>query len=121
MARLPRNIVRLVVVLATAGALVATALGAIGYSTFRLAHDVATASELRLPNLVTDAAVPSVIYAANGTVMATLRSSLNRQPVSLDQISPDPDRKRSSTPKTTAFGTTGASTLSRWCGPRWQT
>ena len=81
-------IVRLVVVLATTGAFVATALVAIGYSGFRLAQDAATASELRLPDLVTGAAVPSVIYAANGTVMATLRSSLNRQPVSLDQIRP---------------------------------
>ena len=88
MARFARNIVRLVVVLATAGAFVATALVAIGYSGYRLAQDVATASELRLPDLVTGAAVPSVIYAANGTVMATLRSSLNRQPVSLSQISP---------------------------------
>jgi penicillin-binding protein 1A len=88
MVRFARNIVRLVVVLATAGAFVATALVAIGYSGYRLAQDVATASELRLPDLVTGAAVPSVIYAANGAVMATLRSSLNRQPVSLDQIRP---------------------------------
>ncbi len=88
MVSLVRNIVRLVVVLVTTGAFVATALVVIGYSGFRLSRDVATASELRLPDLVTGAAVPSVIYAANGTVMATLRSSLNRQPVSLDQIRP---------------------------------
>jgi len=88
MVRFARNIVRLAVVLAATGALVATALVAIGYSGYRLAQDVATASELRLPDLVTGAAVPSVIYAANGAVMATLRSSLNRQPVSLDQIRP---------------------------------
>jgi penicillin-binding protein 1A len=88
MSRFARNIVRLVVVLATTGAFVATALVAIGYSGYRLAQDAATASELRLPDLVTGAAVPSVIYAANGAVMATLRSSLNRQPVSLDQIRP---------------------------------
>jgi membrane peptidoglycan carboxypeptidase len=88
MSRFARNIVRLVVVLATTGAFVATALVAIGYSSYRLAQDAASASELKLPDLVTGAAVPSVIYAANGTVMATLRSSLNRQPVSLDQIRP---------------------------------
>jgi penicillin-binding protein 1A len=88
MARFARNIVRLAVVLATTGAFVATALVAIGYSGYRLSQDAATASELRLPDLVTGAAVPSVIYAANGAVMATLRSSLNRQPVSLDQIRP---------------------------------
>ncbi len=88
MSRFARNIVRLVVVLATTGAFVATALVAIGYSSYRLAQDAASATELKLPDLVTGAAVPSVIYAANGAVMATLRSSLNRQPVSLDQIRP---------------------------------
>jgi penicillin-binding protein 1A len=88
MARIARNLVRLVVVLVTSGAFVATGLGAIGFSTFRLVHDVATAGEMPLPDLVTDAAVPSVIYAANGSVMATLRSSFNRQPVGLKQVAP---------------------------------
>jgi penicillin-binding protein 1A len=67
---------------------VAAALVGVAYSTGRLVHDTATATEVRLPDLVTAAQVPSVIYAANGTVMATLRSALNRQPVALDQISP---------------------------------
>ena len=38
--------------------------------------------------LAIGAEVPSVIYAADGSVIATLRSSLNRQPVALNQISP---------------------------------
>ena len=80
--------VRLVFVLVSAGALVAAALVGVAYSTGRLVHDGAAATEVRLPNLVTDAQVPSVIYAANGSVMATLRSALNRQPVPLDQVSP---------------------------------
>jgi penicillin-binding protein 1A len=68
--------------------MVAAALVGVAYSTGRLVHDTATATEVRLPDLVTAAQVPSVIYAANGSVMATLRSALNRQPVALDQISP---------------------------------
>jgi membrane peptidoglycan carboxypeptidase len=88
MAFLARGVVRLVVVLALAGALIAVAVGSIAYSTGRLFHDVATAKETPMPDLVTDPSLPSVIYAANGTVMATLRSSLYRQPVSLSQISP---------------------------------
>ena len=88
MALLARSVVRLVVVLALAGALIAVAVGSIAYSTGRLFHDVATAKETPMPGLVTDPSLPSVIYAANGTVMATLRSSLYRQPVSLGQISP---------------------------------
>ena len=45
MARLARSVVRLVVVLALAGALIAVAVGAIAYSAGRLFHDVATAKE----------------------------------------------------------------------------
>lgn len=88
MGRFARSTARLVVVLAVAGAIVAAALVAVGYSVTRLVHTVATANEVSLPNLETEAAVPSVIYAADGSVMATLRSSLNRQPVALDAISP---------------------------------
>ncbi len=88
MAHFARSAVRLVFVLVSAGALVAAALVGVAYSTGRLVHDTATATEVRLPNLVTAAQVPSVIYAADGSVMATLRSALNRQPVALDQISP---------------------------------
>ena len=51
-------------------------------------HEVATATEIPLPDLATEAAVPSVIYASDGTVLATLRSSLNRQPVALSSIAP---------------------------------
>lgn len=88
MARLARSVLRLVVALAVAGALLAVAVGSVAYSTNRFVHSVATATEVQLPNLETQAAVPSVIYAANGAVLATLRSSLNRQPVALDQIAP---------------------------------
>jgi penicillin-binding protein 1A len=78
----------LVAVLVVVGALLAAAVGALAYSTNRLLHDVASARDITLPDLVTQAQVPSVIYAANGSVIATLRSSLNRQPVALDEISP---------------------------------
>jgi membrane peptidoglycan carboxypeptidase len=88
MAHLGRSVVRLVVVLMLAGALVAVAVGSIAYSSGRLLHDVATAKETPMPDLVTDPSLPSVIYAANGSVMATLRSSLYRQPVPLSQIAP---------------------------------
>ena len=88
MAHIARSLVRLVFLLVTAGALVAAALVGVAYSTGRLVHDTATATEVRLPSLVTAAQVPSVIYAADGSVMATLRAALNRQPVALDQISP---------------------------------
>ena len=88
MARLARSFVRLVVVLVLAGALVTVAVGSIAYSTGRLFNDVAAAKETPIPGLVTDPSLPSVIYAANGSVMATLRSSLYRQPVRLAQISP---------------------------------
>jgi membrane peptidoglycan carboxypeptidase len=88
MARLARSVVRLVVVLVLAGALVAGAVGSIAYSAGRMFHDVASSKEEPMPDLVTDPSLPSVIYAANGSVMATLRSSLYRQPVALAQISP---------------------------------
>ena len=88
MSHFGRSLVRLVFVIVSAGAMVAAALVGVAYSTGRLVHDTATATEVRLPDLVTAAQVPSVIYAANGSVMATLRSALNRQPVALDQISP---------------------------------
>jgi penicillin-binding protein 1A len=88
MARPAQSVVRLVVVLAFTGTVVAAALGAIAYSANRLAHDGAVATEVPLPNPVTKPAVPSVIYASNGMVLATLRSTLNRQPVALDAISP---------------------------------
>ena len=88
MSHFGRSLVRLVFLIVSAGALVAAALVGVAYSTGRLVHDTATATEVRLPNLVTAAQVPSVIYAADGSVMAILRSALNRQPVALDQISP---------------------------------
>ncbi len=88
MAHFARSLVRLVLLLVASGALVAAALVGVGYATGRLVHDVATAKEVRLPGLETAAQVPSVIYAANGSVMALLRSALNRQPVPLDQVSP---------------------------------
>ncbi len=77
-----------VVVLAAAGALVAALVGVVAYSGGRLYHDLASAKEQPTPNLVTNARVPSVIYGANGSVIATLRSSLYRQPVKLSRISP---------------------------------
>jgi penicillin-binding protein 1A len=88
MGRLARSMLRLIVVVAMAAALLAASLGAVAFSTSRMVHVAATATEVRLPDLVTQSAVPSVIYAANGTVLATLRASLNRQPVALRQISP---------------------------------
>ena len=88
MARVGRSLVGVAVVLAAAGALVAALVGVVAYSGGRLYHDLASAKEQPTPNLVTNARVPSVIYAANGSVMATLRSSLYRQPVKLARISP---------------------------------
>ncbi len=88
MARLTRSVVRLVVILVLAGVLVAVAVGSIAYSTGRMFRDIATAKEEPMPGLATDPSLPSVIYAANGSVMATLRSSLYRQPVTLARISP---------------------------------
>jgi penicillin-binding protein 1A len=88
MARLARSAVRFVVVVAVVGALLAAAVGAVAYSASRFVHDVASAKDITLPNLVTSAEVPSVVYAANGRVLATLRSSFNRQPVALDRIAP---------------------------------
>lgn len=88
MARFARTTVRLVVILALAGLLVAGTLVGLGYSASRFVHDVATAKEEPIPNLQTAAQLPSVIYAADGTVLATLRSSEYRQPVALSKVSP---------------------------------
>jgi penicillin-binding protein 1A len=88
MARFARTMVRLVVMVALASALVAGVLAGLGYSTSRLAHDVATAKEQPMPDLSTVAQVPSVIYAADGQVLATLRSSQYRQPVPLSKVAP---------------------------------
>ena len=88
MARVGRSLVGVAVVLAAAGALVAALVGVVAYSGGRLYHDLASAKEQPTPNLVTNARVPSVIYGANGSVIATLRSSLYRQPVKLARISP---------------------------------
>ncbi len=54
MARLARSVVRLVVVLMLAGALIAVAVGGIAYSTGRLFRDVATAKATAMPGLVTE-------------------------------------------------------------------
>jgi len=80
--------VRLVLVLVAAGAMLGAALGALAYSSSRLVHDLASATELPLSCGGAKAEVPSVVYAADGSVIATLRSDLNRQPVALRQISP---------------------------------
>lgn len=88
MTRFARNMMRLVVVLVLAGALVAAVLVGLGYSTSRMVHDVATAKDQSLPDLRTVAQVPSVIYASNGQVLATLRSSQYRQPVPLSEVAP---------------------------------
>jgi penicillin-binding protein 1A len=88
MARVARTLMRMVVVVVLAGFLVAASLVALGYSSTSLAHNVATAKEVPMPDLETAAQVPSVIYAANGEVLATLRSTLNRQPVKLSQVAP---------------------------------
>ncbi|HTW11019.1 MAG TPA: transglycosylase domain-containing protein [Acidimicrobiales bacterium] len=88
MARFARNLLGLVIALSGAAVLVAGALSAVAFSSSRLVHELASAREVPLPALVTQAAIPSVIYAADGTVLATLRSSLNRQPVALGDISP---------------------------------
>lgn len=87
MARVAWSLVRLVVVMAVGGSLLAVSLVAVGWSTDRMVHTVATAKEVELANLALQAEVPSVIYAADGSVLATLRSTENRQPVPLSQIS----------------------------------
>ncbi len=107
MARVGRSLVGVAVVLAAAGALVAALVGVVAYSGGRLYHDLASAKEQPTPNLVTNARVPSVIYGANGSVIATLRSSLYRQPVKLARISRSSSMPFS-TPRTIAFGFTGA-------------
>lgn len=86
MARFVRTIMRLAVVLVVSSALVGAVLVGLAYSSNRLVHDVATAKEEPLPDLITAAQLPSVIYAANGQVLATLRSSLYRQPVPLSKV-----------------------------------
>jgi len=88
MQRAARSLVALAVALVTAGALLAGVLVAVSYSVDRLAHGAFSAKEVPLGNLVTSPAVPSVIYAADGSVLATLRSEQNRQPVPLKDISP---------------------------------
>jgi penicillin-binding protein 1A len=88
MGRFARTSVRLVVVLMLAGLLVAGTLVGLGYSASRLAHDVATAQEQPLLDLSTAAQLPSVIYAADGQVLATLRSDQYRQPVPLSKVAP---------------------------------
>ena len=88
MLRTARSLASLVLALLSGGVLLAAVLGSIAYSSNSLVHKAATATFLRLPDLDTEAQIPSVIYAANGTVLATLRSSLNRQPVALKAISP---------------------------------
>jgi penicillin-binding protein 1A len=88
MLRAARSLVRLAVALAAAGASLAAVLVALSFSVDRLVHGAASAKEAPLGNLVTTPAVPSVIYAADGSVLATLRSAQNRQPVPLKEISP---------------------------------
>jgi membrane peptidoglycan carboxypeptidase len=87
-ARVTRSLVGLVLAVALSGALVAGLVGTLGYSADRLVHSAATAKELPLGRLAAQPAVPSVIYAADGSVLATLRSADNRQPVPLKDISP---------------------------------
>jgi membrane peptidoglycan carboxypeptidase len=82
------RLLRLVLALGTAAGILALALVALAYSGSRLVHDAASAVELPLPCKGASAEIPSVVYAADGSVIATLRSSLNRQPVPLSQISP---------------------------------
>lgn len=88
MARVARSLVRLAVVLVMTGAVLAATLAGLAYSSSRLVHDTATAREAPVPVLETTAQVPSVIYGDDGQVIATLRSSYNRQPVALSQVSP---------------------------------
>jgi len=88
MLRASRSLVRLAAVSAVAGTLLAGLLAAVCYSVDRLVHGAASAKEVPLGNLVTTPDVPSVIYAADGSVLATLRSAQNRQPVPLKDISP---------------------------------
>lgn len=88
MVRTVRSLARLVVVLGISGALLGALLVAISYSAGRLVNGVATSREQPLADLVTRAALPSVIYGANGQVLATLRSAQSRQPVTLDKVSP---------------------------------
>ncbi|MDA8302676.1 MAG: transglycosylase domain-containing protein [Actinomycetota bacterium] len=88
MLRSGRLLGRLVVVLALSGALLAATLGALSYSASRLVNGAASSRALPLGNLVSTPDVPSVIYGADGSVLATLRSTQNRQPVPLKKISP---------------------------------
>jgi penicillin-binding protein 1A len=88
MPRVARPLVRLAVALVAAGALLAGVLAAVSYSVDRLVHGAASAKEVPLGNLVATPAIPSVIYSADGSVLATLRSAQNRQPVPLKGISP---------------------------------
>ncbi len=88
MARTALSLARLVLVLAVSGAMLAVTLVAIGYSANRLVNGAATGRALPLGNLVSRPNLPSVIYGANGQVLATLRSAQNRQPVPLKEVSP---------------------------------
>jgi membrane peptidoglycan carboxypeptidase len=88
MARFARIMARLSLALVAGGTLLAVAVVSVVYSGARAFHDVATATEVPLPNPQAEPAVPSVVYAANGSVLAVLRSAFNRQPVPLSQIAP---------------------------------
>ena len=88
MFRALRSLVGLAAVIVVSGAVLAGLLVGIAFSGNRLVQGAATLRGVPLGNLALQPQVPSVIYAADGSVIATLRSSLNRQPVPLDQISP---------------------------------
>ncbi|HTV12853.1 MAG TPA: transglycosylase domain-containing protein [Acidimicrobiales bacterium] len=88
MVRTTRLLLRLVTAVLLAGVTLAATLVGVALSADQLVHKAATATEVKLPSLQTEAEVPSVIYAANGQVLATLRSSFNRQPVDLNEVSP---------------------------------
>jgi membrane peptidoglycan carboxypeptidase len=82
------RLLRLVVILAVATAVLAGSITGVSYAAGQIFHGAATAKAEPMYSISANADVPSTIYAADGTVLATLRSSQNRQPVALSQISP---------------------------------
>jgi membrane peptidoglycan carboxypeptidase len=87
--RVASRLLRLVVLTATASALLAGTVVGISFVGDNLVHKAASASELPLPPITRSVEEGSTVYADDGkTVLAVLQDSALRKPVALSQVSP---------------------------------
>jgi len=83
-----RKLLRLVVIAIVAGAGLAAGVAALAATANAIVSQGSSSTENPVPDILTTQSARSIVYASDGSVLATLHAAENRQPVPISQVPP---------------------------------